>query len=398
MNNNVSVEGTEAIANELKEITSILKDDYDSISMAITKINENINTLKSWNGANAITEPYPSKMELSPDNLNFNKIFYKYVWDINITNESSASTALSSSLFRQIEESLDLLDMKSDDLNLLASTLYGFITTLGSLLQVDFDGSAKNFFNSIKDTAGWLETKKIAEEAIAQKEVDELYLKFRSTDGNDDYVDFFLDELGNRRYPQGLPGVDDDGTYPDKGSSKYGQWYMNYFLNNDSSYAKYMTNDAAFCAAAVTYALTKSGNGNAITPYISVQTGAQNAINSAASGKGVWHSASDTSYQPQRGDIFYNFDSGGHTGVVLGSDENYVYTIEANTSSEFKDGWSYGTVNTRVREKSYISPVNSLSGYYSPDVNINKSNTNVEISQETINNKLNSVKMNNNNN
>ena len=173
---------------------------------------------------------------------------------------------------------------------------------------------------------------------------------------------------------------------------------MNYFLNNDSSYAKYMTNDAAFCAAAVTYALTKSGNGNAITPYISVQTGAQNAIKSAASGKGVWHSASDTSYQPQRGDIFYNFDSGGHTGVVLGSDENYVYTIEANTSSEFKDGRSYGTVNTRVREKSYISPVNSLSGYYSPDVNINKSNTNVEISQETINNKLNSVKMNNNNN
>ena len=65
MNNNVSVEGTEAIANELKEITSILKDDYDSISMAITKINENINTLKSWNGSDAITEPYPSKMELS---------------------------------------------------------------------------------------------------------------------------------------------------------------------------------------------------------------------------------------------------------------------------------------------------------------------------------------------
>ena len=216
MNNNVSVEGTESIANELKEIASILKDDYDSISMTITKINENINTLKSWNGSDTVTEPYPSKIELSPDNFHYEKLFYKYIWDINITNESSASTALSSPLFRQTEENLDLLDMKSDDLNLLASTLYGFITTLGSLLQVDFDGSAKNFFNSIKNTAGWLETKKIAEEAIAQKEVDELYLKFRSTDGNDDYVDFFLDELGNRRYPQGLPGVDDDGTYPDK--------------------------------------------------------------------------------------------------------------------------------------------------------------------------------------
>ena len=64
MNNNVSVEGTESIANELKEIASILKDDYDSISMTITKINENINTLKSWNGADAVTEPYPSKIYL----------------------------------------------------------------------------------------------------------------------------------------------------------------------------------------------------------------------------------------------------------------------------------------------------------------------------------------------
>ena len=70
------------------------------------------------------------------------------------------------------------------------------------------------------------------------------------------------------------------GDLIDRGSKS--KELLDYFLNNDSSYAKYMTNDAAFCAAAVTYALTKSGNGNAITPYISVQTGAQNAIKSAA--------------------------------------------------------------------------------------------------------------------
>ena len=398
MNNNVSVEETELIANKLKEIATTLKDDYTSISTTISKINDNISTLKSWNGQDAIKEPYPSDIKFFSDNLHYSKQFYKYVWDINITGDTNLSTTLSSSLFRQIEESLDLLDMKSSDLNLLSSTLYGFITSLCSLLQVDYDGNIKSFFTSIKDTEGWKETQKIAEEAAKQKEADELYLKFRSTDGNDDYVDFFLDELGNRRYPQGLTGVDDDGTYPDRGASKYGEWYMNYFLNNDKSYAKYMTNDAAFCAAAVTYALTNSGNGNAITPYISVQTGAQNAINDASNGKGVWHSADDTNYQPQRGDIFYSFASGGHTGVVLGSDKNYIYTIEANTSSDFKDGWSYGTVNTRVRDKSYINSGNSLSGYYTPDVYINNSNTNVEISSETINSKLNSENMNNNNN
>ena len=402
MNNYVSVDGIEEVANSLKAIASILNDDYNSLTMTISKINETLTSLKSYNGQDATNYPYPYTVESSPNNLldtmlQF-KQYYKEVWDIKINGDNTTSTVLSSTLFQQTEENINLLDLKSADLDLLASTLYGFILTLSSLLQVNYDGDIKTFFSSIKNNEAWKETKKIAEEAKAQKETDELYLKFRSKDGNDDYVDFFLDELGNRRYPQGFPGVDDDGTYPDKGASKYGQWYMNYYLNNDSSNAKYMTNDSAFCAAAVSYALANSGNGKAITPFISVKTGAENAINSATTGKGTWHSASDYSYQPKRGDIFYKVDEGSHTGVVLGSDENYIYTIEANTSSDYKEGWSFGTVNTRVRDKSYIDNGNNLSGYYSPEVDINNSVSDVSISKETINNKLDPTKMNNNNN
>lgn len=402
MNNNVSAEGVETIANELKEIATVLNDDYDSIKVTISKINDNLDILKSWNGQDAIQEPYPFETGISTDNVfktpSQYRQYYKYVWDIKADGADNASTALSTAVFEQTQENINLLDMESTDLSLLSTTLYSFITTLSSLLQVDFDGDIKNFFTSIKDNEGWKETQRIAEESKAQKEKDELYLKFRSTDGNDDYVDFFLDELGNRRYPQGLSGISDDGTYSDRGTSKYGEWYTNYFANNESSNAKYMTNDAAFCAAAVTYALTSSGNENAITPYISVETGATDAKNRSANGEGVWHSASDTTYQPQRGDIFYKVDNESHTGVVLGSDENYIYTIEANTSSDFKDGWSFGTVNTRVRDKSYVNTGNSLSGYFSPNVNINNSISNVEISKETINSKLDTTRMNNRNN
>ena len=63
MNNNVSVEETELIANKLKEIATSLKHDYTSISTTISKINDNISTLKSWNGQDAIKEPYPSDIK-----------------------------------------------------------------------------------------------------------------------------------------------------------------------------------------------------------------------------------------------------------------------------------------------------------------------------------------------
>lgn len=403
----VSVNETENIANSLKTIASILKSDYDSITGVISQINSCLDTLQNWNGLDAISEPYPyEEIPLSDGFLgNFftKKQYYKYIWNIQTEGENNANNTLSNTTLKQIQENIDLLDMNSDDLNLLAGTLYGFITTIGSLLQVNYDGDIKTFFSTVKDTEGWQEAKKMAEEAKVQKEVDELYLKFRSTDGNDDYVDFILDELGNRRFPQGIEGVLDDGNQGDRGSSKYGQWYINYYLNHEDSNiseVKYMDNDAAFCAASVSYAFVNSGNEDAITPFIAVDSGAVQAKASANNGNGTWHSASDTSYQPKRGDIFYKVggENGNHTGIVLGSDENYIYTIEGNTASDFKEGWSFGTVNTRVRDKSYINTGHSLAGYYSPNVTINQSVINVEISQDTIDNKLNPTKMNNNNN
>ena len=160
MNNNVSVEGVENIANTLKEIAAVLKDDYNSISTAIFKINNNIETLRNFNGQDAIEEPYPYEISYTSEKSIYSKQYYKYVWDIQINGGEALYQALSSTLFQQFEENIDLLDMKSDDLNLLAGTLYGFITTLSSLLQVDFDGNIKNFFTSIKDNEGFKETKK----------------------------------------------------------------------------------------------------------------------------------------------------------------------------------------------------------------------------------------------
>ena len=70
---------------------------------------------------------------------------------------------------------------------------------------------------------------------------------------------------------------------------------------------------------------------------------------------------------------------------MLDSDENYIYTIEANTSS---DESISGYVNTRVRDKnSYITD----GGYYSPPISLNESSNdqNIEITQDYINKKVN---------
>lgn len=393
----------ENIANSLKNIAYHLQEDYDSIKDTVDKINSCLKTLKSWNGNDAINTPYPYEQipyfDGMLENILYKKRYYKYIWNINVQEGDSSNQSALDLVLSQIQENISLLDLESDDLNLLASTLFGFITNISSLLQVDYDGDMTKFFNEIKDTPGWQFEKANAEESVQLKETDELYLAFRSKDGNDDFVDFLLDELGNRRFPQGMAGVLDHGNQSDRGASEYAQWYIDYYTKfpNSNSNVEAMNNDAAYCATAVTYALVNSGNEGVIEPFISVATGASNVKSMAENGNGVWHSASDESYHPQRGDIFYKVggENGNHVGIVLESAGDYIYTIEGNTASNIE---SFGTVNTRVRPLSYVNTGNSLAGYYSPNVYINQSATDVNISETTISDKTNPAVMNNNNN
>ena len=163
----------------------------------------------------------------------------------------------------------------------------------------------------------------------------------------------------------------------DNQNTKYGYWYnQNYNMMN--------YNDA-FCAAGVTYALVSSGNQEVLNPYINVSLGAEDAKQKASEGKGEWHDATDTTYQPKRGDIF--FKGGDHTGIVLDSDESYLYTIEANTSSD--EGIS-GYVNTRIRNRKE-DPYLTEGGYYSPPVqiNINANDQEITMTKEYLDKKIN---------
>lgn len=399
MNTVDSVE-IESISNSLKNIANNLKNDYNSINITINKINDCIETLENWNGNYASNEIlYQLESFSGPLGLPLKKrIYYRDIWDIKVSKNNYSLSSIST-ILDKFQENINLLDLKSDDLNLLSSTLYSYISTLGSLLQVDYEGDITKFFDDIKENPGWQFEKLNAQETIKLKEIDELYLKFRSQNGEDDFVDFLLDELGNRRFPQGIDGVVDDGNQNDRGASQYAQWYIDYFTRfpNVNSRVSAMDNDAAYCATAVTYALVNSGNEGVIPPFISVANGANTVIQMANDGNGVWHPASDSSYQPQRGDIFYKVGggNGNHVGIVLASDENYIYTIEGNTSSNIE---SFGTVNTRVRPLSYVNTGNSSAGYYSPDVYINHSITDVDISEETILDKTNPQVMNDYNN
>ena len=220
-----------------------------------------------------------------------------------------------------------------------------------------------DLFTTIKDNNIWQEYKETALYSNKLRKEDLLYQKYRTKNGNGDYVDFLLDEMGNHRMTT------------DNRNTKYGYWY-----NQKYGYMNY--NDA-FCAAGVTYTLVSSGASQVLNPYIGVSAGASDAQQKASQGQGEWHSAQDTNYQPKRGDIF--FKGGDHTGIVLDSDKNYIYTIEANTSSD--EGIS-GYVNTRVRDKnSYITS----GGYYTPPIQLNDSSNdqNIQLTQEYINKKVN---------
>ena len=185
-------------------------------------------------------------------------------------------------------------------------------------------------------------------EKIYNMNNDEMYLNFRSEEGKRDIVDVALDEIGT---------LYNDGT-------KYGYWYSK-IVDNGYDYTK-----EAWCAMFVSYVAKAAGvTSNKIFPYSYVPSGANKFQEEAQKGNGVWHS-SGTNYKPQRGDIFLTYlGENSHTGIVLGSSDEGIYTIEGNTSADdgsYSIGNGGGCVNTKLRSYTYIQ-----GGYYTPNIYIN---------------------------
>ena len=359
--------------NELNDISNNLKEILFNMKNDLNIINEAITTLESYNGKDS-SGMYliPPTREIGLGTKNTSSILqtcYKNIWTIKVTKTGLEDV---SSIINNTLNEIDSLNVSGEDLIKLSEILDNYISLIEKQILVGRGYNRNSYseyknlndlFTTIKDNNIWQEYKETALYSNKLRKEDLLYQKYRTKNGNGDYVDFLLDEMGNHRMTT------------DNRNTKYGYWY-----NQKYGYMNY--NDA-FCAAGVTYTLVSSGASQVLNPYIGVSAGASDAQQKASQGQGEWHSAQDTNYQPKRGDIF--FKGGDHTGIVLDSDKNYIYTIEANTSSD--EGIS-GYVNTRVRDKnSYITS----GGYYTPPIQLNNSSNdqNIQLTQEYINKKVN---------
>lgn len=378
----VSVTGINEYSNELKGIANKLKDALSQVEADINELSAAVATLESYNGQDAsavMTETIKNNNGLlgsigsiigwAKDTVRV----YKYVWDINVTNGDMTNSL---AIVKDAVSNAETLDLSGDDLANFAIMLNDFISLIEKEILIDSQYDRKSFneysslsdlFSTLKknDTTGiWQEYKDTYKYSKELKKKDLLYNKYRTQEGEDDYVDFLLDEMGNHRI-----STDDRNT-------KYGIWYNN-------KYGVMSKNDA-FCAAGVSYTLEHTATTGILNPYIGVSAGAADAKAKAKQGIGTWHYASDTSYQPKRGDIFYK--GGDHTGIILDSDEKYIYTIEANTASD--EGVS-GYVNTRIRERSGNAPYITEGGYYSPPVEFSNANdSSITLDTDYINKKL----------
>ncbi len=373
----VNPEQVKNYGDELNKIANNLKEALFNMQNDLNILNEAIKTLESYNGKDS-TEMYlvPPTREIDPKLLLGEKTVpgilqtcYKNVWTIKVTKNGleDVSTIINDTL-----NEVDSLNVSGEDLEKLSEILNNYITLIEKEILVGRGYKRNSYseyqnlndlFTTIKDNDIWKEYKETAIYANKVKKEDLLYQKYRTKNGEGDYVDFLLDEMGNHRMTT------------DNRNTKYGYWF-------NQTYGWMNYNDA-FCAAGVSYTLASSGASQVLKPYIGVDAGATDAKQKASQGQGEWHSAQEKDYQPKRGDIF--FKGVAHTGIVLDSDENYIYTIEANTSS---DESISGYVNTRVRDKnSYITD----GGYYSPPISLNESSNdqNIEITQDYINKKVN---------
>lgn len=375
----VSVTGINEYSNELKGIANKLKDALSQVEADINELSAAVATLESYNGQDAsavMTETIKNNNGLlgsigsvigwAKESVRV----YKYVWDINVSNGDMTSSL---AVLKDAVSNAETLDLSGDDLADFAVMLNGFISLIEKEILIPNGYKRQSFseysslsdlFSTIKDNDTYKEYKDTYKYSKELKKKDLLYNKYRTQEGSDDYVDFLLDEMGNHRMST------------DNRNTKYGIWFNN-------KYGMMSKNDA-FCAAGVSYTLEHTATTGILNPYINVSAGAGDAKSKAAQGIGTWHDASDTSYQPKRGDIFYK--GGDHTGIVLDSDDKYIYTIEANTSSD--EGVS-GCVNTRIRERSGNNPYITTGGYYSPPVEFSNANdSSITLDNDYINKKL----------
>lgn len=361
MEHQVSVEKINEYNSQIRDIVAHLENGYLSIKNDLQNVEDSIDNLNSWNGSDASETWHTdieeiARKEILTGNTYVKKrtCYYKYIWNISTQNDLGNEEI---SYLDNVKEQIDILDSISQKIDSSAEQLAQFIYQLECQLGIHIISKCDkitDFFQELKNNEAWEEMKKVSEEAKIKKQNDEIYQKYRSKSGQADLVDCALDELGNKFLLS---------TY----STKYALWYKENYPGQGAS------GSDNWCAEFVTYSFDKSGNIDKITPYLSVETGKNQAIASANKGVGSWHNASDKDYQPKRGDIFYK---SGHTGIVIASDENYIYTIEGNTIQDdgvyyVKDGASNsggGFVNTRIRRRDYVNY-----GYYSPDITLNAS-------------------------
>lgn len=343
--NSVNTEGINEVANSIKKYISNLDEGYNAIKSNLAQIDETVTTLKSWDkedASNQYTETVNNEPILAVN-------ICKDIWNIKVSESET-----NNSLLTNTNTNISNLEVEEYNLENLNESLIEAISLIEAQLGIEYNGNFNDFMTTLKSNSAWEELKQVAKENENKKLSDNLYNKFISTKGEEDYVDYALNEIGNKFLLS---------TY----STKYAIDYMNKNSGGGASPSD------EWCAEFVSYIMNKTGNSNTVTPYINTAVGASEAQSRASQNIGEWHSSSDTTYQPQRGDIFYNYEGKAqHTGIVLGSDENYIYTIEGNTSAD--DGTYYvktgiennkgGCVNTRVRSKDYVQ-----GGYYTPPNN-----------------------------
>lgn len=362
MNNNININGINECSLQFRNIIQNVEELNIDIKNAIENIHNIINDFIKFDNS-AASEIQKEKVigETLWDSFT-NTIVPKYrnflfVWKVFISNYTNDDFNL---LFKELTEKIEMFEKINSDISNNGSHIDDLIKQIELQLGVAYSGDVIGFFselnnsNDAKIRNGWQEMKLVATNANYKKNTDEIYLKYRSKNGEADFVDFALDEIGNKFL---------ETTY----SSKYCLWYYAMGKENDAYKYASALGDDEWCAEFNSYVLNKSGNIDKLQPYLSCSNGTDNAKRQV---NGVWHDAG-SDYIPKRGDIFFNNE---HTGIVIASDDKYIYTIEGNTPDD--DGLYYvldgisnnkgGYVNTRVRELSYVK-----NGYYSPNVYLN---------------------------
>lgn len=145
------------VSDQLQELSSSLSNYYQGIQNSLKKLQQLTSEFNGYNGAPA-DEEIPKPEFVNGDLIKTNIL--QSFWNVSISNLNAPNDGISMLNHSGVDEGISLCSLNGRRLYYVSSVIAGYIQTISSTLNIDYNGSIYDFQKKLNHSSLYLEAKK----------------------------------------------------------------------------------------------------------------------------------------------------------------------------------------------------------------------------------------------